>query len=249
MNLFRLNLCAIFCIVLLSGCSQQISNTDDVKLDNKTITMNVTSQPSPVESAQTEIIEDVKPFEVKLSNENLTKLNIFFSNFSETRLESFEKDNISEDMLINFAIRHNVLNNRNNIEKYDDYNGKISKKTIEQTILKYFGIEFNKHKSTQEFKFENDYYILAYADGDTPDFSSVTKIIDDGNNYYTCYVDIYSPQVVDGYPDNRYDSPDKWNMPADVPTPNLTSKIIATIRKQSDDSYILIEYTKNDVTP
>ena len=230
---------------MLSGCSQEIINTDD----NKTITKNVTSQPSPVTSAQTEKNAEFQPLEVKLSNENLAKLNIFFSNFSEAMLESFEKDKISDDMLIDFAMRHNDLNNQNIIEKHDDLHGKIPKKTVEKTILKYFGKVFNNHKSTQQYKFENGYYILPYADGDTPDFSSVTKVVDDGNNYYTSYVDIYSPQVVDGYPENRYDSPDKWNMLEDIPIPKLTSKVKATIRKESDGRYILIDYNKNDITP
>lgn len=233
---------------MLSGCSQDIVNNDGLAIDDKTITKNITSHPSPVKSIQNETPEEFQPLEVNLSNENLAKLNIFFSNFSEVALESFEKDKISEDMLINFAVRHNVINNWNIVEKHDDFHGKIPKEIIEQTILKYFGKAFNNHKSTQEYKFENGNYILAYADGDTHDFSSVTKIIDNGNDYYTAYVDIYSPQVVDGYPENPYDSPDKWNMFEGTSIPKLTWKVKATIKKESDGRYILIDYNESDIT-
>ena len=247
MKFFKLNLCVIFCVFILSGCSQDISNNDGLNINNKTITKNTTSDPSPVKSIQNETREEFQPLEVNLSNENLVKLNIFFSNFSEVALESFEKDKVSEDMLINFAVRHNVINNWNIIKKHDDFHGKIPKEIIEQTILKYFGKAFNNHKSTQEYKFENGNYILAYADGDTHDFSSVTKIIDNGNDYYTSFVNIYSPQVVDGYPENPYDSPNKWNMFEDTPIPELTWKATATIRKESDGRYILIDYNVSDI--
>ena len=69
-------------------------------------------------------------------------LNIFFSNFEETGLENFNSKSYDEKSLIDFALQHNVLNNKNRFRD-DDPSGEyyLPEHYVIETLQKYFGIE------------------------------------------------------------------------------------------------------------
>lgn len=71
-----------------------------------------------------------------ISDNDWKALNIFFSNFSETHFEDFNYKKYNDKALIDFAMHHIVINNRNYFE-----GDSVDKKYINATIKKYFGID------------------------------------------------------------------------------------------------------------
>lgn len=209
--------------------------------------------------------------EIVLDKTAWKNLNIFFSNFSEAEVPAFSKDNLSNNDLIMFGIHHIARNDSSSdikrVEPYYENNamGRISAKHIESSVEKYFGKKITKHETVLAFKYSNNsnayctykdgYYILPQAEteiwpicspgGYNPKFSQISKLIDNGNNYYTCYVNIYS------YGDNFVGDPyagtiEDWKKDnsADL-VPTLGTKMKATIKKESDGRYILIDYLQD----
>ncbi len=79
-------------------------------------------------------------------------LNVFFSNFCESRLGDFDADRWHDDTaLIAFAVSHNVINNRK-LFREDAAEGQyyIGKDRVNATIEKYFGIRGVGPQSAEE---------------------------------------------------------------------------------------------------
>jgi len=76
-----------------------------------------------------------------MSDADWRALNIFFSNFCESRLGDFDAAGYDDTALISFAVSHNVINNRK-LFKEDAAEGQyyIGKDRVNATIEKYFGI-------------------------------------------------------------------------------------------------------------
>jgi hypothetical protein len=68
-------------------------------------------------------------------------LNIFFSNFSETYLEDFSAGDYDDKTLIEFAVRHNVINNAGLFKHDANSDYYIEPKHVNATVKKYFGAE------------------------------------------------------------------------------------------------------------
>ena len=78
-------------------------------------------------------------------------LNVFFSNFCESRLGDFDADGYDDTALIAFAVSHNVINNRK-LFREDAAEGQyyIGKDRVNATIEKYFGIQGVTPQSAEE---------------------------------------------------------------------------------------------------
>ena len=48
--------------------------------------------------------------EIKLNGAEIKNLNIFFSNFSEAHVTSFDENSLNDDILLKFGIRHVYIN-------------------------------------------------------------------------------------------------------------------------------------------
>ena len=51
--------------------------------------------------------------EKKLSQQEIDKISLFLSNFTEVRLYNFDIENYDEQRVLDFGIEHNYLNNKN----------------------------------------------------------------------------------------------------------------------------------------
>ncbi|MDD5361065.1 MAG: hypothetical protein PHN88_02965 [Ignavibacteria bacterium] len=190
--------------------------------------------------------EEIKTHgDIKLSDEEQKKLNVFFSNFSEVNLESFTSENIKDETLIDFGILHIYKNSRNKFEKIDNSNSKIKSDFVNEAVFQYFGKNIKSHKSTGTFKFKNGYYYLPVADGEAFIFSQVARMTDLGKDFFSAEVNVYS--TGSGWTGNVHSNPKDWGKNGEE-APALSGKFRAKIQRDTDSSgnvrYILIDYIK-----
>lgn len=135
----------------------------------------------------------------KMKDADWRALNIFFSNFCETRLADFNGTKYDDAALINFAVQHNVINNAK-LFKPDKAGGPsgtsyIERKNVDATIEKYFGIKGVKPQSVEDSPIiykNNRYYWDEIFEG-APWFAGgqAVELYDAGNRTMTAVVEFY----------------------------------------------------------
>lgn len=230
--------------------------------------------PTPTQSGQVQNQKTIEPTnigkEISLDNAAMKKMNVFFNNFAEAAVPTFEKDKLSNEELIKFGIKHNFINNGKLIEKcsVEGYDRKIAAKYVEQSVNKYFGKgivnttckAYQMDENTANFQYKDGYYLIPqnrgyqidpalFGGGESIEFSQVSKILDNGDNYFTAYLNVY--KTFDDYGiagEEFYESPQTWNSKYANDKdriPTLEKKLKATIKKESDGRYILIDYLED----
>ena len=122
------------------------------------------------------IAENKQDKETKLdvSKDELEKMNIFLSAFTQVYLTNFDVNTITPEQLIAFGIRHNYLNVVNCFQhpSEDSEHGNIllEDKYVTESVKKYFDIDFKAHGTVSEengrgFHYDGKYYIFWAADG------------------------------------------------------------------------------------
>jgi hypothetical protein len=135
----------------------------------------------------------------KMSDADRKAMNIFFSNFCEANLEDFDAARHDDAALINFATRHNVMNNQK-LFKLDKAEGPygtyyIERKDVDATIEKYFGIKGVTPQSVEDSPIiykNNRYYWDEIFEG-SPTFlgGQVVELRDAGNGTMSAVVELY----------------------------------------------------------
>lgn len=189
---------------------------------------------------ETASVKETKATEVKLSVEEMSKLNTFFSNFSEVNLKPFTEGKITDEELISFGILHIIRNNKNMIEKSDAVTSRIKEENVTTSIQKYFGKIPVNHKSTGEFILKNGYYIFPLADGEAFTFSQVERLTDIGSDKYVAYINVYT--AGSGWTGNTNGTMTEWKSNGNE-VPELTGKFKATFEKKNTGN-VLIDYVK-----
>ena len=180
--------------------------------------------------------------EKKLSASEQKKLNIYFSNFAEAMLESFnEREEIKNDELIRFGIMFNYINNRKKFENIDEYNVKIKKETIEETAQRFFEKSIKNHKSVEGVGYNNGYYSLPLADGEAYTFAQVDNFTELEDSKYAATLSVYT--AGSGWTGDAHANPSTWN---NEDKPTIAYKVNAKVIKK-DANYILIEYIKEAI--
>ncbi len=225
-------------ILLLSVLYACKSNTDkpETKETQTTNTTNTTNTTKESTSAKETTANDVK-----LNSEEMKKLNIFFSNFSEVNLKPFTEGKIADDDLINFGVLHLYKNNLGMFEKVDAGNFKIKEDKVSASVQKYFSKNIGSHKSTSEFKYKNGFYFIEIADGEAYTFSQVESLTDIGNDRYVAYVNVYT--AGSGWTGDAHGSMKEWKSNGEEEVPVLTEKYKATFEKKNSGN-VLVEYGK-----
>jgi hypothetical protein len=129
------------------------------------------------------------------SKDDLKRMSVFLSNFTELSMYTFDTATVTSDELINFGVRHNdVNNNKSRIKscqlKDCPYGSEtIDAKYVTESIKKYFDVDFKDHANVKpNFKYFAEYlyyfdgsrYYFSGADGDTPYYARVEEA--DTNN-------------------------------------------------------------------
>lgn len=237
---------ATICFLIVGCGDNQVQAQNPVLPVVKESTQDSSAQKvNSVQKNEDALVTAVK--EVQLSKDEIRKLNIFFSNFSEVYLEPFEKDNISNQQLIQFGFYHNYKNNWD-LLKFEDSSVKIDGKHVEGSVNYFFGKSV-KHESVDEnlvFKDGNYYHPPAF--GDPLPFSQVKELIDLGGDYYLACVDNYNFKIPPFDTEMFYNPIDEW-YDKYKDSVMLIGRIKATIKKVIDDNntrYILIDYLKTE---
>jgi hypothetical protein len=225
---------------MLTSCNSDKEKLKTIQKDSITTKDNITSK----DSTKSKVQESTSK-EVKLQSAELKKLNTFFSNFSEVFLKPFSKESITDKELIYFGVMHNERNNYKLFEKASDYKIRIKESNVNGSALKYFGREIKKHQSIEGIEYKNGYYYIPEADGEAYSFSQVQQLFDNGNDYYTVYLNIYTASS--GWTGDDNGTSADWKKRGEE-IPELTGKMKATILKKNgpkgEDLYNLIDYVK-----
>ena len=132
---------------------------------------------------------------IELSTETQREINLFLSNFTEVFFQDF-KENPSDKILIDFAVRHNDINNFDTIEVKDHY-GFLSKFVVERSIDRFFNLDI-QHQKTDTYDFDGTSYIIQLASGAPANMAVVQEMYDNGDGNYTVYFDeVFSHELLD----------------------------------------------------
>ena len=112
------------------------------------------------------------------------QLNVFFSNFSEVNLPNFKKGQLSDKMLVDFALWHCTFNLTNTLKKSKDGAHALADASlIDNICMRYFGVKPGKHKVKT--------YDVDLASGEAYIFSQVDKLTKVNQDTYTAQGTIY----------------------------------------------------------
>ena len=141
-----------------------------------------------------------------LSSEDIRKLNVFLSNFSEAYLYDFDSNYYDEGEAVKFAFIHNLINNDSNIV-YQGMEMGISLADVNSTLNKYFGVSvspstkyvYNSYYSgdryynyTVVWEYRNGMFWTSAASGETYDyFTIVNNLIDLKDGTYRAEFNVY----------------------------------------------------------
>ena len=112
------------------------------------------------------------------------QLNVFLSNFSEVNLQNFKKGQLSDKMLVDFALWHCTFNLTNTLKKSKDGAHALADASLIDNIsMRYFGVKPGKHKVQT--------YDVDLASGEAYIFSQVDKLTKVNQDTYTAQGTIY----------------------------------------------------------
>jgi hypothetical protein len=184
--------------------------------------------------------------EVTLLKAEKIKLDTFFSNFAEIPIDKFGENALKDEMLLNFGIHHNWINNRK-LFKIDGGSATISEKYVSDSIVKYFGKDVNApHSIRSKFGYKAGSYRIPCADGETFRFAQLDRMYSMGNDIYLCHVNTchassgFAGDVHKSIAELNKDKDDANHVSAD-------EKIVAKIKKVTQSGttrYVLLSYEK-----
>ncbi|MDR3209644.1 MAG: hypothetical protein LBT36_03345 [Oscillospiraceae bacterium] len=132
-----------------------------------------------------------------MTDAELRALNIFFSNFSETRFPDFDIDAYDVTSLLAFAVHHDVINNpgRFVIAYGGEPDAALAPSYVENAMLKYFGVSGVTHQSAGAWVTYSDgkYHWHDVFEG-APWFagSQVAEFFDNGDGTYSALLEDYT---------------------------------------------------------
>lgn len=167
--------------------------------------------------------------QIKLDRVRKKKLDTFFSNFSESAMESFKQHSLSRKALLDFALDHIYKNDYRSI-RHAGNNAYIPAALVDKVTEKYFGEKLKKHQESE--------YQVPEASGEAYVFSQISGLAEVGKNLFRATGVIYS--VDSGSTLDPHATPATWKKAGeDV---EQTGKFSALVKKEPSGRYILLEY-------
>ncbi|HBF35080.1 TPA: hypothetical protein DDW35_11020, partial [Candidatus Sumerlaeota bacterium] len=152
--------------------------------------------------------EVIKGKSVALDVDATKKLNIFFSNFSEAYLKPFEAGKLTDDALIEFGIKHNLIN----YPKVFHAN-QLAEEEVNKACKKYFGTVPKAHHAVGEYAYTNGRYTVQPASGEAFTFSQIAELTDNGDGTYNAKVNDYTASS--GFTGDVHGTPAIWKAAGD----------------------------------
>ncbi len=172
---------------------------------------------------------------MKLEPVQQKNLNVFFSNFSEANVASFSQGALTDQAMIDFALRHLYLNKFKSLKpSKDSCSVTATTEQVDTATLKYFGQKVVQHKEKS--------YSIPVADGDLFFFSQLDTLEDVGSDTFKASGTIYSTGS-GGTPD-VHATPSEWKKAGEEVS--VAGKFSALIKAQGE-RHILVEYLPVEV--
>lgn len=194
----------IMMIMSVIGCAPntvEVENEEvieDISAEVNEIDLQDEQKNDSIDALEDEIEEEdisIERTKIELSSEKQREINIFLSNFTEVFFLDFE-DQPSNEILINFGVRHNYINNWRAMEVRADY-GFLDKSKVERSVKRFFDLDL-QHKKTDQYDFDGNHYIIRLADGETLPMAVVQEMYDNNDGSYTVYFDeVFSYDLLD----------------------------------------------------
>lgn len=239
----------ILAILLVSCSSKDNLDSSNMELETDEITQNNEEQeledPKEIESTREIDNNDFESQEpMELSKEGLKEINIFLSNFTEVYLGDFS-DELDNDSLINFAVRHTDINNFEAIN-IDGHTGYLDKSIVERNIKKYFGDDVHvEHSKTERYKFNGNSYEIIMADGDIAPMAIVSEMYDSEDGTYIVFfkeIRAYDVDVLD-YSSSVEDVENALvKTPDEIDIISLKRAVVKRHNFEGKERYMLIKY-------
>lgn len=172
--------------------------------------------------------------EKEFSAAELKNMSTFLSNFTELRFFDFDAaELLKSEEIIHFGIWHNYINNYKSriasCKVKDCPHGSltINAKHVEETIKKFFGADFNDHRSVKPdyefhkeylFYFDGELYHFDGADGDAVYYARVEKAVENSSGQIVMTGYLYNADDPDDTPGTfeavakpyKYGDKDTW---------------------------------------
>ena len=173
-----------------------------------------------------------------LRPEEKKKLDVFFSNFAEANMKSFDRDSLTDDAMLYFATWHCVFNADASLKRiHGGSDIVIPAAVIDRITEKYFGRTIQQHKKNS--------YVESLATGEAYVFAQVDELqkrddgtwLAKGTEYYTGAGAAIDPHA----------TAKAWKKAGvDVRT---SRRFAGVIRKTDGDKgrFVLLEYTAKEV--
>jgi len=187
------------------------------------------------------------PTDLPLSPAETRSLNTFFSNFSEVLLEPFAAQEVSDSLLIAFALGHNQRNNPQRfVAGTEEGTLRIQAPLLDETTRRFFGRAIRTHQAlpARDIQFRDGWYQIFEGSGEVFFFSRIDRLEALGNDLFTAHVRVYS--AGSGWTGDVHGTEADWKKadPGDIP--ELTERMKATLKKITEKGksrYILIDYS------
>ena len=171
--------------------------------------------------------------EIKLNAVEKKKLDTFFSNFSETNLESFKQNSLSQEALSNFALDHIYKNDYKSLKhSKDGASAIIPAALVDKTTEKYFGQKLQKHEKSE--------YPVPLASGEAYTFSQITRLRGAGQDLFQAEGVIYMTGS-GGTPD-PHGTPAAWKKAGEEVEQMGNFSALIKQEKTGKERYVLLEY-------
>lgn len=162
-------------------------------------------------------------------------LDTFFSNFSEAEVPSFTPASLSDQTLLDFALRHNYINRLDKLKRSaDGYSVLVTAGQVDETTEKYFARTLTAHHGAP--------YVLALADGEPLAFSQVNSLRPHGDGQFLAEGVVYWPGGPG--PVDVHGNAAIWDRQgAEVSETATFRAIIERLRSGGSQRWVLREYT------
>ena len=171
--------------------------------------------------------------DIDMSPHMKKQLNVFFSNFAESNFPSFKKGELTDALLMHFAIWHCTFHLLDTLKKSKDGSSALADAALIDALCeKYFGTKPSKHESR--------IYTIDLASGEGRVFSQVDKLTAVAHDAYAAHGTLY--YTGSGVALDPHAAPGVWKkQKKDV---RVYGTFTGCIRKTGPDKdgYILEEY-------
>ncbi len=180
-------ICALILTIVLvltfAGCTanknKKVETPDSSVVE---VTENETQPPTDIQT-EPETEPEVKEKVLTLTDEEQYIINIFLSNFSEQHFPSYDRENVSDDTLVQFAYIHNKINNYDAMEiDHNTYDASFTLDTINTTLDRFLGKSINPEEGdtfATHYRYSNGRIYCPMASGASYGIMTVVDTLTD----------------------------------------------------------------------